>query len=103
MKAGSTGRGIASELRGAATLSNAMMVLVGVVAGYSASIVSADVVALPLVGAVPGLLVGGIGLAGSFAVYRTVGCCGDCGGRTFGLSGGCDCSGEREDSCSVDP
>lgn len=58
--------------------------VVGVTAGASLSLLFQDAVALPFVGPLPGPVVGGAGLLGALATYRTV----------TGRTDGCGCSGE---------
>lgn len=93
------GYGVVSRVRAAVSARLAAMVLVGVLAGYSVAALGKDAVALPVVGDAPGLAVGAVGLAVAAVAFRRIGSCGECGCRTVGLSGGCNC----EDSCSVDP
>jgi len=81
---------VPSGLRDAADPNNAVMLLLGVLTGASIGLFGTDAVAIPFVGSVPGLAVGGAGLAVAAVVFRRVG-------------GGCGCSGDCGDSCSYDP
>lgn len=79
-----------------------VLLCLGVAAGYSVTLLEADVVSIPVVGPVPGLLAGGIGLAATVLVYRNVACCGDSGEKSSLGSSGCSCSGAWGDRCSYD-
>jgi len=81
---------VPSAIRNAADPNNAVMLLLGLLAGASIGFLGTDAVAIPFVGSVPGLAVGAAGLAVAAVVFRRVG-------------GGCGCSGDCGDSCSYDP
>jgi len=81
---------VPSALRDAADQNNAVMLLLGVLTGASIALLGNDAVAVPVLGSVPGLLVGGVGLAVAAVVYRRTG-------------SGCGCDGDCGDSCSYDP
>ena len=72
------------------------MLLLGVLAGASLGVLDHGTVVLPVVGALPGTVVGAVGLAVSVGAYRRVGCGGDCDGADCGCAG--DCGGR----CSYD-
>lgn len=80
-----------------------LVVFSGVLAGYSLSVLGKDAVVVPVVGSVPGLLLGAVGLLSAFGAYRQVGCCGECNQRTYGMKGGCGCDDDCGDSFSYDP
>lgn len=67
----------------------------GVLAGASVVVLGKDAVVVPLIGAVPGIAVGGVGLAVAFAAYQQWSSC-NCG------EGDCGCTDECADSCSYD-
>lgn len=92
-----------SRIRDAVGVHTLASVLLGVTAGYSLLLLGTDVVSLPVVGAVPGLLVGVVGLTATAIVFRKIGCCGSCGSRSVGLSTECGCSDECGDRCSYGP
>ncbi|WP_436343892.1 hypothetical protein [Natronorubrum sp. FCH18a] len=70
---------------------------VGILAGYSAiTIVSTDVVTLPIAGAVSGQVLGVLGLVMAAAAYQWTGC------GTCGSASDCGCSGGCNDRCSYD-
>ncbi len=73
----------------------------GAVAGYSVSLLDTAAITVPLLGAVPGGILGLVGIAASVAAYAQFGCCGP------SLLGGddneCGCNGECSDRCSFDP
>ena len=74
---------------------NLVLVITGMLAGYSVAVLGTDTVAVPLVGSLPGTAVGVVGLVVALTVYRQWGGCG-CGNAE------CGCSGECGDSCSYD-
>lgn len=67
------------------------MLSLGLLAGASLGALDEPTVVLPLVGALPGWLLGASGLAVGAVGYTRLGGCGGCGD-------GCDCEG----SCSID-
>ncbi|MCU4742278.1 hypothetical protein OB955_04405 [Halobacteria archaeon AArc-m2/3/4] len=70
----------------------------GSVAGYVVfTLLNTDTVALPLVGAVSGQLLGIVGLAAFAVAYQRFGCAGSCGS-----AGDCGCSDECGNQCSDD-
>ncbi|WP_336326599.1 hypothetical protein [Halovenus sp. HT40] len=73
-----------------------VMLLAGIVAGYSLSILG-DTVVVPVIGSVPGAAVSGLGIAVSLATINRTSCCDQCGEWS------CDCPGDCEESCSVEP
>ena len=92
----STATGTLSSIADSAfTVRNLVMVIAGVLAGYSISVLGRDAVVLPVVGSLPGAAVGAVGLVAAFAVYRQWNDCG-CGGTE------CGCTGDCGDSCSYD-
>lgn len=82
-----------SRVRDAVDARTVAMLVVGFVAGWSALVLAADVVVLPLVGPVSGTLVGLVGLGGSGLAYTRLSC---------GGSADCGCSDDCGDSCSYD-
>ena len=90
------GGGIVSSARSVIDRRAVLALVVGLLAGASVvTFVSAGVVTLPILGAVFGRIVGGLGLIAAVVGYRRVGCS-DCGSTT-----GCDCPSERGDRCSA--
>jgi hypothetical protein len=81
---------IGAEIREAVSTSTIIMVVVGVLAGYSIGVIGKDAVVLPFVGSVPGLPLGVVGLLATAGIYRQ-----------FGSK--CGCAGDCGDSCSYDP
>lgn len=79
-------RRVLSGVREAVGVNQVVMLLLGVLAGASVSVLEKDAVA----GSVSGLLLGTAGLAVAAVVYRRFGS--DCG-----------CTGSCGDSCSYDP
>lgn len=79
-----------------------VVLLAGVLAGSSLSVVGKDTVLVPVLGTVPGVLLGSIGVLVAIGVYRQVGCCESCNQTTIGFGSGCRCEGECGDSCSYD-
>lgn len=73
---------------------NLLMVAAGVLAGAGIVFMGKDAVVVPLIGSIPGPVVGVIGLVVGFAVYRQKGC--NCGEE-------CGCSGDCDDRCSYEP
>ena len=74
---------------------NLLMVIAGVVAGFSIAVLGREAVIFPVVGSLPGPAVGAVGLVAAFAVYRQWSDCG-CGDTE------CGCASECGDSCSYD-
>jgi hypothetical protein len=85
---------LSSGVRTVFSVRNLLMVAAGVLAGAGIVFVGKDAVVVPLIGSIPGPVIGGIGLAVGFAVYRRKGC--NCGEP-------CGCSGDCDDRCSYDP
>ncbi len=88
---------LSSFVRTALSVRNLVMVTAGVLAGASLAVLGKEVVVVPLLGALPGALVGGVGLIVALAVYRQGSCCDNCGAKE------CGCAGDCGDSCSYDP
>lgn len=82
-------RKIRSAVRETVGVNLVVMAVVGVLAGYSISVLGKDVVVVPVVGSVSGLLLGTAGLVAAAGVYRRLGS--DCG-----------CTGDCGDSCSYE-
>ena len=80
-----------------------VIVCVGGLAGYSLSVLGTDAVIVPVIGSVPGFLLGTAGLLVAVSVYTQVGCCENCNQTTFGFGSDCGCAGDCGDSCSYDP
>jgi hypothetical protein len=83
-----------AAVRRRASWNLAAMAAIGVVTGYSISVLGEDAVALPAVGEVSGLVVGTVGLLAAAAAYTRVDCCESCGRKA------CGCAGDCGDRCS---
>ncbi|WP_135533270.1 hypothetical protein [Halostella pelagica] len=92
-----TKHGIASFVRELISVRTLVMLLAGVLAGYSISVLGEDAVVVPLVGSVPGTVFGVVGVAVALAVSQRGDCYDDCGEKA------CGCTDECGDSCSYDP
>ncbi len=88
---------LSSFVRTVISVRNLVMVVAGILAGSSIAVLGKDAVVVPLVGSIPGILVGAVGLAVALAVYREGSCCDDCRNKE------CDCTDECGDSCSYNP
>lgn len=80
-----------------------IMVIVGIVAGTSVSLLDTEVVLLPIFGDVPGLFLGVPGIALSLIAFQRASCCGMNGIIPSRNSRGCGCSDKCEDHCSYEP
>lgn len=85
---------LSSGVRTAFSVRNLLMVAAGILAGADLVFIGKDAVVVPLIGSIPGPVVGVIGLVVGLVVYRQQGC--NCGGE-------CGCSGDCDDRCSYDP
>ncbi|GAB3413302.1 hypothetical protein GCM10027435_07040 [Haloparvum alkalitolerans] len=72
------------------------MLLAGGFAGYGIGVIDDGTVLLPILGPVPGLLIGSAGIAVAALLYRRTGCCDGCGEQD------CGCAGDCGDRCSYD-
>lgn len=89
--------GLTSGIRDAISGRLVATVAVGILAGYSATtLVTAETVALPLIGAVSARVLGVLGLAVAVVAYQRVGC------DTCGEEADCGCSGTCETQRSHD-
>ncbi len=91
------GRDAVAVVRDAVGVRGLAMLVAGVLAGASLSLLGEGTVAVPVIGTVPGAVLGAVGLVTAVGVYRRGGCCGDCGEKDCGCTGSCD------DSCSHEP
>ncbi len=89
-------RRVLAPVREAVDRGSIVMLFTGVLAGYSLTVLGTDAVVVPLVGSLPGTLVGAAGIVVAFGVYRRSSCCDDCGEKE------CRCAGTCGDSCSYD-
>lgn len=94
---------LVTKIRERIEIRTLVIVFVGVVAGYSLSVLGTDAVIVPFIGSVPGFLLGTAGLLVAVSVYTQVGCCENCNQTTFGFGSECGCAGDCDDSCSYDP
>lgn len=97
------GTGIVSAVRETVGVRPVVVLLLGVLAGYSIGVLGKDAVAVPVVGSVPGWLLGTVGLLVAGVAYRRTSCCGSCRQKKAGLGSDCGCSDDCGDSCSRDP
>lgn len=94
---------LVTKLRDWVGIRTLLIMAVGVLAGYSLSVLGTDAVIVPVIGSVPGFLLGTAGLLVAVSVYTQVGCCEDCNQTTSGFGSGCGCTGDCGDRCSYDP
>ncbi|WP_135851579.1 hypothetical protein [Halorussus salinus] len=90
-------RGVVSLVRDALNVRNAVLLLAGLLAGYSLGIVGEGPIDVPVLGSVPATLLGGVGLVVAFVTYQRQSCCDDC------ADDACGCTGECGESCSYEP
>lgn len=79
--------GLLASVREAVSLNAVLMLMAGGLAGASVVSLDEQAIVVPVVGAVPGWLLGGVGLLVAGLLYNR--------------QGGCNCSGDCGDSCSV--